>query len=254
MTAEAIRRGYTSSKQAGDGWWKQNCSRDTWRWFNRWGFRWNVKLSTYDYIAPSWRSYHYDLHLTMWLDGVSDWEVPLYSKSVACSAPQKELKIYARFGMGSSYSMRTMKLLKNTPTTCKISSRSLGTATRGVANDVAIQWWYHARQSSDFIQFCRKGRGVQHVSVTLRSPFKTNFQGRMLMTDYLLNRCQFCWIRGRTWRGTASYNILPFSSSRAGYTTHILKCSRRCWRLWRTTSNVFFMKELPLETNISALR
>ena len=53
MTAEAIRRGYTSSKQAGDGKWKQNCSRDTWRWFNSWGFRWNVKFSTYDYIAPS---------------------------------------------------------------------------------------------------------------------------------------------------------------------------------------------------------
>lgn len=194
MTAEAIRRGYTSSKQAGDGRWKQNCSRDTWRWFNRWGFRWNVKLSTYDYIAPSGEV------ITMTYISPCDLMAFLIEKYPSIlvgglQCPTERAQNLRTFWDGFKLQHADHK---NTPTTCKISSRSLGTATRGVANDVAIQWWYHVRQSSDFIQFCRKGRGVQHVSVTLRSPFKTNFQGRMLMTDYLLNRCQFCWIRGRT--------------------------------------------------------
>ena len=53
MTAEAIRHGYTGSKDAGLKSWKKNCSRTSWRTFYRAGLGFKVKIHTYDYATPT---------------------------------------------------------------------------------------------------------------------------------------------------------------------------------------------------------
>ena len=57
VTAEAIRRGYGSAREASkmepNSNWKKNCSRNLWRGFDRQNVGWKVPLKTYDYITNS---------------------------------------------------------------------------------------------------------------------------------------------------------------------------------------------------------